>query len=361
MAQPTTLRNLINELVIQNALPPEATEQITKTLTLSAETMSIPWFINMLIGISAWLAVIPLLGFLFFIQLTDTANSAMGVGIIFMLGTLFFKHFYKEDTFFLAQLALALNLTGQFLFIGGLSVQTEIWIVALVTSILELCLFSFYQSSIIRFTAVLIFIASLTLLLNEWHFYQGVHIIILAIATGSIWCWLDESQHQTNEIMVKLYSPLGYALVIALFIMLLPATFLVEMAAILGIPSITWPWSTVGLVMLLLSLEYTLLHSHNFSFTSANSIILWGGTIFISLLFYQTPGIIAAAIVMILGFQRGNRVLMGGAILFFTLFLVAYYYHLELNLLIKSIALTSSGLALLGLRWILKQLPQEIN
>ena len=86
-----------------------------------------------------------------------------------------------------------------------------------------------------------------------------------------------------------------------------------------------------------------------------------GGTIFISLLFYQTPGIIAAAIVMILGFQRGNRVLMGGAILFFTLFLVAYYYHLELNLLMKSIALTSSGLALLGLRWILKQLPQEIN
>ena len=205
---------------------------------------------------------------------------------------------------------------------------------------------------------MLIFIASLTLLLNELHFYQGIHLIILAIATGSIWCWLDESQHQTNEIIVKLYSPLGYGLVVALFIMLLPSTFLVEIAAILEIPSITWSWSTFGLVMLLLSLEYTLLHSHNFPLASANSTILLGGTILLGLLFYQTPGIIATVIVMVLGFQRGNRVLMGGATLFFTIFLVAYYYHLELNLLMKSIILTSSGLTLLGLRWILKQLPQ---
>ena len=151
-----------------------------------------------------------------------SATSATGVGILFIVGTLFFKRFYKEDTLFLAQLALALNLTGQFLFIGGLSVQTEIWIAALVASILELFLFSFYQCNIIRFTSVLIFIASLILLLNEWHFYQGIHLIILATATGNIWCWLDESQHQTSEIMVELYLPLGYGLVTALFIMLLP-------------------------------------------------------------------------------------------------------------------------------------------
>lgn len=357
MVQPTTLRTLINELITQNVLPSEATEQITTTLTLSAEKMSVPWFINLLVGISAWLAVIPLLWFLFLIQLTDTATSAVGMGTIFIVGTMFFKHFYQKDTFFLDQFALALNLTGQLLFIGGLSVQTESWIAALATSILEFCLFSCYQSSIIRFTAVLIFIASLTLLLNEWHFPQGIHLIIMAIATGSIWCWLGESQHQTSEIMVKLYSPLGYGLVVALFIMLLPAT-LVEIAAILEIPSITWSWSTLGLIMLLLSLEYTLLHNHNLTLTSANSMILLGGTVVIGLWFYQTPGIIATVIVMILGFQRGNRVLMGGAIGFFAIFLVAYYYYLELNLLMKSITLISSGLALLGLRWLVKQLPQ---
>jgi hypothetical protein len=355
MVQPTTLRTLINELVTQNILPSEATEQITTTLTLSAEKMSVPWFIHILVGISAWLAVIPLLWFLFLIQLTDTATSAVVVGSIFIVGTMFFKFFYQEDTFFLDQFALALNLTGQLLFIGGLIVQTEIWIAVLAISMLEFCLFSFYQSSIIRFTAVLIFIASLTILLNEWHFHQGVNLIIVAIATGSIWCWLGESQHQNSEIMGELYSPLGYGLVVALFIMLLPATFLVEIPEI---PSITWAWSTLGLIMLLLSLEYTLLHNHNLTLTSANSMILLGGTVVIGLWFYQTPGIIATVIVMVLGFQRGNRVLMGSAVVFFTIFLVAYYYYLELNLLMKSITLTSSGLALLGLRWIVKQLPQ---
>ncbi len=354
MVQSTTLRTIINELVRQNLLPPEATEQITKTLTIFPEKISTPWFINTLIGISAWLAVIPLLVFLFVIQLTNTATSAIGVGIIFIVGTVFFKYFYREDTFFLAQFALALNLTGQLLFVGGLWVQTDTIMAALATAVLELFLFNFYQSSIIRFTSILIFIASLIVLLYEWHFYQGVHLVILATAAGSIWCWLKESQHQLNEIIVELYLPLGYGLVTALFLMLLPSI----QAEIIPKMPITWSFSTLGLIMWLLGLELMLLHNHNFSLISANNVILLSGTLLIGLLFYQAPGIIATVIVMVLGFQRSNRVLMGGAIFFFTVFLVAYYYHLELTLLIKSITLVSSGLALLGLRWILKQLPQ---
>jgi Domain of unknown function (DUF4401) len=355
MVQPTTLRTIINELVGQNLLPAEATEQITQTLTISPEKMPTPWFINTLIGISAWLAVIPLLVFLFLIQLTNTAVSAIEVGIIFMVGTVSFRLFYKEDTLFLAQFALALNLTGQLLFMGGLWVQTDMLMAALASSVLELFLFNFYQSNIIRFTSVLIFIASLIVLLHELHFYQGIHFVILATALGSLWCWLKESHHQLSEIMVELYPPLGYGLVIALFIMLLPSGLI----GVPGIPLITWSFSTVGLVMLLLGLESILLHNHNFSLASANGIILLGGTFLIGLLFYQAPGIIATIIVMVLGFQRGNRVLMGSATLFFTVFLVAYYYHLELTLLMKSITLVSSGSALLGLRWLLKQLPHR--
>jgi uncharacterized membrane protein len=354
MVQATTLRTIIDELVRQHLLPPEATEQITQTLTISPEKISTPWFINALIGISAWLAVIPLLVFLFLIQLINTAASAIDVGIIFMVGTVFFRHFYEEDTLFLAQFALALNLTGQLLFMGGLRVQTDTVTAALATNILELFLFNLYQSSIIRFTSILIFIASLIVLLYEWHFYQGIHFIILATAAGSIWCWLKESQHQLNDIIVELYPPLGYGLVTALFIMLLPSI----LAEIIPNLPITWSFSTLGLIMLLLGLESILLHNHNLSLASANSVILLGGTGLIGLLFYQAPGIIATVIVMILGFQRSNRVLMGGATLFFTVFLVAYYYHLEFTLLMKSITLVSSGLALLGLRWILKQLPQ---
>jgi uncharacterized membrane protein len=58
--------------------------------------------------------------------------------------------------------------------------------------------------------------------------------------------------------------------------------------------------------------------------------------------------------VILLGFQRGNRFLMGLAFIFFLLFYISYYYYLDVTLLMKSITLMSAGVILLGLRFGLK-------
>ncbi len=355
MDQATTLRTIINELVKHNLLPPHATEQIAETLAIPSKEVTTGWFVSILIGVSAWLSVILFIVFLFLIQLLDTASSTIGVGTILIIGTVFFNYTPKNTLFF-SQLALALNLTGQVLFVVGIAVETDDSIVAaLATAILAILLLSIYQDSIIRFLSVLTVTAAVVVLLYEFELYQAVHLLILALAIGAIWCWLKESQHQTNEMMVKLYPSLGYGLVVVWFALLLPS---ILPQIIAEITIINWWFSTIGLVILLLGVEYYLLRSNHLSPTSLNSTILLVGTFLVGLLFYQAPGIIAAIIVMILGFQRGNRVLMGLALGFFTLFLVAYYYHLEITLLMKSITLISTGLALLGLRWLLRQLPQ---
>ena len=66
---------------------------------------------------------------------------------------------------------------------------------------------------------------------------------------------------------------------------------------------------------------------------------------------YQTPGILAAVIVLLLGFWRNNVLLMGLATLFLLFFLSAYYYNLDIILLNKSYILMGTGVVLLALRF----------
>ena len=76
----------------------------------------------------------------------------------------------------------------------------------------------------------------------------------------------------------------------------------------------------------------------------------------IALLLHQSPGIIAAIIVLLLGYRRGNNVLIGLAIVFLSVFFIAYYYHLNISLLMKSITLMSAGVGLLVLRFVLQRI-----
>ena len=74
------------------------------------------------------------------------------------------------------------------------------------------------------------------------------------------------------------------------------------------------------------------------------------------------PGIIASAFVLTLGIFNHDRVLLGLASLFLTIFLIFFYYNLQLNLLYKSFTLMIPGILLLGVRFYIqrnKALAQE--
>jgi hypothetical protein len=344
-----TLNIIIDELIAHNLLSPEAKNQIAEQLT--EELIPRPWFISALMTVAAWFSVIPFLAFLFFIGLIDTSTDAMNIGLILVVGTVVL-HYWQNHIFFLEQLTLALNLTGQMLFIIGLAGETEILFSSLATIILQILLFASYRESIIRFLATLLIIAALLVLLETFNAYQAIHLLILLTTLGAAGCWYRESYLLSHRVMAPLYQPLGYGLVVALFIMLL-SSILPDATAIVHI---NWWISTLGLTLILLAVESYILRYYQISLLSPHSMIILVGTFLISLLL-PSPGLIAALIVLFLGFQRGNRVLIGIAIVFLIVFLIAYYYHLEVTLLIKSLILMSSGIALLILRWIFKRLP----
>ncbi len=344
------LRTVIDDLVKQNLLQPEVREKMAETLASSSDKPSMPWFINALIGFSVWMAIILFIAFIGAIDLLDSPSSAIVVGIVLIVCTVFLHHF-KRDVLFFNHLALILNLTGQILFIGGIGTETrEVAIAALAAWFLEIVLISVYWDNILRFLGVLIATVAALVLLYYYQFYQGIHLLIVLIAAGAVWCWVAESSHLTNEIMVSLYKPLGYGFVIALQTVLLLS--ILQDAKF--IPHFTWWYSTLGLTVVLLLLEYHLLCANNIPISSPGSIAILAGSLLVAILLYQSPGIIAAIIVLLLGFHRGNRILMGLSVIFLIVFFVAFYYYLNITLLMKSITLMSAGLVLLILRFVFK-------
>ncbi len=343
MDKQITFATIINELELSEKTQTKIAE------ILKNEETSIPWFLNALIVISAWMSVLFLvLFFLLFIRETDLLIPS---GFLLIVTTVYLQ-FLKTQTnsFFLNQLILPFNLTGQIFFIAGIAIEEDIETAAFTTFIMALVLIVIYRDAILRFLSVLLATSAILLLCYEFEIYEAIHFLIVLMAAATIWYWINQAQHLHNKITAELYEPLRYGFVIALQLLLL----LSILPKSQWIPPITWWFSSLGLTALLLALEYYLLQKNLASFIKRNAI--FASTILIGLLLYQAPGIIAAIILLLLAFQRSNRVLMGIAIICMTVFFVAYYYNLNITLLMKSISLISAGTGLLILRFVSEQM-----
>jgi hypothetical protein len=73
-------------------------------------------------------------------------------------------------------------------------------------------------------------------------------------------------------------------------------------------------------------------------------------TIALALASYFAPGLGTAALVLLLGFAAGNRVLVGLGVFALGAYLSHYYYQLQQTLLLKSMVLALSGALLLSAR-----------
>lgn len=348
MPKQMTLGTVLQELGAQNLVPPNTQSHIINTLT--QETQQSPWFVNALVGISAWFAMVPFIVFLAMMDIIDSSESMMLVGLVLIVGTTIVQYIQKNGVF-VEQLSLALNLTGQILLIAGILLAKSLEAAAMMTWFLEIFLIAVYRNNILRFLAILMAATAALILLYQFDIYAGVHVLIVLIAASAIWYWIGEPQHLTDKMMHQVYQPLGYGCVIALQLVLI----LSILPHSQFIPPQTWWLSTIGLTGLLLALEHHILSQNDIQNVSKTSISIFAGTLFIAILLHQAPGIIASIIILFLGFQRGNRVLMGIAIIFMCVFFIAYYYHLNISLLMKSSTLMTAGLGMLAVRFIFKR------
>ncbi|GAK61371.1 hypothetical protein U27_01271 [Candidatus Vecturithrix granuli] len=347
---PCTLRELLECLKHEGLITSEAISDIQRTLSSESLAGSSPWYIRILVGFSAWVAAILFLASLSGFHIFDSPTSAIIIGFIFILITFSVRRY--TDHLFLNQLAFALNLAGQFLLIGGVGAKTEnLSLAAIAAIILECLLLIGYPDPIHRFFSIIFSFAAIVALLYDLDIANAIHLLILLAAGGVLFGWEREATFLTGK-YAEFFAPIGYGLTTVLFFLLIPSI-------LPDLPVSSWWTSTIGLLVFLLVLEFHLLVFHQIPITQPIGMILFIGTVIVSIPFYSAPGVIAALLVLLIGFQRGNRLLMGLAFTFLAIFLVAFYYYLDLTLLAKSMILIISGIGLIGLRFLFKQFVQQ--
>jgi len=102
-----------------------------------------------------------------------------------------------------------------------------------------------------------------------------------------------------------------------------------------------------------------ILKQSQLSLRSRPVAVILGITIVFSLLTINATGVAAALIVMLLGFSRSNRVMVGLGIIALIIYCSAYYYNMEETLLYKSgVLLIISVLMLVCRQLLIRFWPQ---
>ncbi len=339
-----SLHQVVDQLVAKGHLALDEQTGIAATLS-AGQKVETPWYVRGLIGISAWFAAIPLLAFLFFIDLISSEADAIFAGILFCAGAIALKRIFGQSIF-IGQMTLAFNLAGQVLFLLGIANEVaSVTTIVLVTIVLESVLIWLYPDQLHRFLSAIIIVVAICVQIYEMETLVAIHFLILTLAAVVVCIWENESYLSTT-VASDVYPPVGFGLLITMFALLCLSA--------VGELEIFWWWiSAGGLLLILLYLEYRILSYHGLDLQPGTILWVLGGTVVALIPSIRTPGILAAIIVLLLGFRRGNRSLMGLAGAFLVLFLAAYYYSLEMTLLVKSFVLMGTGLAILIVRYLL--------
>lgn len=338
-----TIQQVLEQLALTGNF--EADRQPEAAAVLAAAGHSTPWYIQGLIGISAWIAALCFIGFLAIAGLVDSEAGLIIGGIIFTLAAVALK-WALPRSIFAGQSALALGLAGQALFIVGIGSQTESAAAAAFAAIvLELVLIVIYRDSFQRLLSTLVIVGAVVVLFFEWDIQEAVHLLILLLAALMLFIWEQETYLSTT-FWAEVYRPVGYGCAVALLALLAPS--------IVGDLEIEWWWlSAIGLLALLLVLEYLILTELGLNWRHPAVLALLAGTLLLLWPAWQSPGILGALLVLLVGFRGGNRLLAGWAAIFLAVFIIAFYYNLELTLLVKSFMLMGNGVILLMLRYVL--------
>ena len=340
-----TLRSVIEQLTTEGHLTPESAEEITLNITNSPVSSNFPWYIQAIIGVSAWIAAIPMIGFITtFTNIMGDKFGLMIIGFLYCLIAIVLRYAFPHQIF-VTQATLATNLAGQMIFMGGLYQLTENTTTTIIAFMLiQLLMIAIYPDGVQRFISTMLTPLACVALLWEWEALQIIHLLILIVGAKLAVIW-EFDTYLATFIPAHIYRPVAYGLAVSLMLLL---TFWFNF--VLDDPSLkigNWWFSGLGLLFGLLLLEYVILTTEPLQATPVTQGLILGGTSLLLLPVLQAPGIIAALMVLGLGYHRKDYILLGLAAAFLVIFMSGFYYQLHFTLLTKSIMLMGTGLAFL--------------
>jgi uncharacterized membrane protein len=340
------IREVMARMKPQETFTTDLSEALEKACAESGEHKS-PWFVRALVALSAWLASLMFLLFVYGSNVVSNSSSSIVLGALLVAGAVILRRVSKR-VLFLEQLALASSLAGQAMMTFGIGEKMHFATAALSVICMSVALIAFYPDKTHRFLSTVIAVVAAYAYVYDLHTPYGLQLLTAALAMGAGHVWHYESTLLAGA-REPLLRPVAYGLIVGMFFLLIPSGLPPDLRVHLR-DTQNWIPATLALAALLMLLEYRLLSFHGSLGRIRITVLVLIGTIALTVASLKAPGIIGALYVLAIGFHRGNRIIMGIAFTFLTLFLAAYYYNMEITLLTKSYTLLAAGAVLLMLR-----------
>ncbi len=356
-----TVADVLSQLVAEGLTSGESVERARAAFQGAADTTP-PWYARVIAGFGAWIATGCLVGFLVIADIVENEMGAIAVGAILVVAAAWLRRAASPAEDFKRQFSLAASLAGQVLVLVGARAATESTTVAAVIAVvMSVALIMLVPDPAHRFMSALLgsigLIATMATFKLAWELgslgplgtlvIRGSDFAAAALIALAAYVWrvkLGDRSAERDEML----EPVGYGTITALLIMLVFSSWFVVLEDFTrGQRSGASAWTlglgtTIALAIALSALMLSILHELRATgVTAATPIAL-------ALLTLSTPGITAAVTLLVLGFDRRNRILIGLAVGFLIKFVSMYYYTLRMTLLEKSVVLVASGLLLLA-------------
>lgn len=326
---------------------------------------SAPWYVRIMLGIAGWIGALFILGFVGsgFAMVMQSSGAAT-VAAIICSGAAYaiFRMASKGD--FASQFGLATGLVGQILF--GVAIFKQFHSGESTGYFLYFCVeaaFTLLMPNFIhRIFTTLAAVAALSFGLAQ----AGLYGFALPLtAAGCAVVWRGETRLATRA---DLWQPVGYGL--ALGVLQTATTSLLggEVLSFFHRNGNSWlqrhgtEVGTALVVVVFLTVTVQILRELDISTSSPEGITIVSCAAVVLAVSFPAHGLAAAALILIIGFAGGNRILFGLGLLALASFLSHYYYRMSETLLVKSLILGVIGIILLLGRWgLLRLLPVEAN
>lgn len=352
------MRRSIGDVVARlraEGLAPPGIEDVARNEMAKEFADHLPSYLRAAVATGAFIATGFLMTFVLVLADLRSAGARLFVGALFMVFGAAMPRVGRGE--FLRWAAVAMALAGGGLVTAAIGEMSEdattTSLACLVSAVL---LIYFVRDDVLRFLATLAGGASLLIAIESTRVGQGLDLGLVVIIAAAAWVWRVDLGKRSDA-AAELLEPVGYGLLIVLFGGLIARTVLWShgrLGAAIG-PEVReigqlGPLAGIALTLGLVALVWRVLEDIDVSLSSPTGIAALLGAAALGVGALNSPGIIAAVAVLMLGFDRRNVQLGGLAGGFLVLFLSLYYYNLELTLLQKSGVLIGSGALLIGIR-----------
>lgn len=315
---------------------------------------SSPWFVRAMLGIAGWIGAMFLLGFVGIVFVIAMKNAVAGtIAAVACCGGAW-AIFRRGGGVFADQFGLAIGLVGQSLFATAIfqMCSGSSFAAYLLLFLVEVGLTVLMPNFVHRFFTTLGAVTALALALAQVGLLP-LMLPLTAVACALVW------RREGKLTPVGFWPPVGYGLALGVFqsaaMPLIGGVFSRQGGA---------GWlhrhgteiGTAAVTVVLLGVAIDILRQLEIDLRSREGIAILLCTLLLLGISFPAPGLAAAALLLILGFAGGNRVLFGLGTLAVLSFLGHYYYRMEETLLFKSLILAATGALLLLLRGALRRI-----